>query len=115
MSALIIAASPGGVVEQIGSYAGYASIVGLGVLALLYFTQAREVKRLREWAGRAPERAAELEQRVQSDAQRRIGAPPLAPASPAAQQSMEARTAAATAAVYASIGAQPPGGTLPAA
>ena len=46
---------------------GYASIIGLGVMALLYFTQAREVKRLREWAGREPERAAELAQRVQAD------------------------------------------------
>ena len=36
-AATIIAASAGGAVEQIGSYLGYASIVGLGVLALLYF------------------------------------------------------------------------------
>ena len=41
-----------------------AAIVGLGVLSLLYFAQAREVKRLREWAGRAPERDAELQQRA---------------------------------------------------
>ncbi len=34
------------------------------MLSLLVFSQAREIKRLREWAGRAPERAAELEQRV---------------------------------------------------
>ncbi len=109
MSATIIAASAGGVVEQIGSYAGYASIVGLGVLALLYFTQAREVRRLREWAGRAPERAVELEQRVQADAQKRVVAQPIAAASAAGQQSAEASAQAAAAAVYASIGAQPPG------
>ena len=47
------------IIEQIGSYAGLASIVGLAVLSALYFSQARDVKRLREWAGRAPERAAE--------------------------------------------------------
>src|SRR5918992_4604815 len=47
------------VIEQIGSYAGLASIVGLAVLSALYFSQARDVKRLREWAGRAPERSAE--------------------------------------------------------
>ena len=35
---------------------------------LLYFSQARELKRLREWAGRAPERARELEQRVVAQA-----------------------------------------------
>lgn len=115
MSATIIAASASGVVEQVGSYAGYASVIGLGVLSLLYFTQAREVKRLREWAGRAPERDAELAQRVQADAQRRVVAQPLQPMTAAAQQSAEARTQAATAAVYASIGAQPPGAPTPGA
>ena len=47
------------IIEQIGSYAGLAAIVGLAVLSALYFSQARDVKRLREWAGRAPERAAQ--------------------------------------------------------
>ena len=108
MSATIIAASAGAVVEQIGAYAGYAAIIGLGILALLYFTQAREVKRLREWAGRAPERAVELEERVQADAQKRVVAQPIGAASAAGQQA-----AAATAAVYASVGAQPPGASPP--
>jgi hypothetical protein len=36
-----------------------AAIPGLAVLSALYFSQARDVRRLREWAGRAPERAAE--------------------------------------------------------
>src|SRR3954454_20963706 len=44
-------------VQEIGSYAGFAAVVGLAVLSALYFSQARDVKRLREWAGRAPERA----------------------------------------------------------
>jgi LytR cell envelope-related transcriptional attenuator len=47
------------IIEQIGSYAGLAAIVGLAVLSALYFSQARDVKRLREWAGRAPERAVQ--------------------------------------------------------
>jgi hypothetical protein len=47
------------ILEQIGSYAGLAAIPGLAVLSALYFSQARDVRRLREWAGRAPERAAE--------------------------------------------------------
>ena len=47
------------IIEQIGAYAGLASIVGLAILSALYFSQARDVKRLREWAGRAPERAEE--------------------------------------------------------
>ena len=111
MTAATIAAA-GDVVERIGSYAGYASIVGLGVLALLYFSQAREVRRLREWAGRAPERDAEVGARVTADAQRRVVAQPLAPSSTAAQQAAQQR-AAATAAVYASVGAQPPGAPPP--
>jgi hypothetical protein len=46
-------------IEQVGAYAGLAAIPGLAVLSALYFSQARDVKRLRDWAGRAPERAAE--------------------------------------------------------
>src|SRR3954454_11109046 len=46
------------IIKDIGAYAGMAAIVGLAVLAALYFSQARDVKRLREWAGRAPERSA---------------------------------------------------------
>jgi LytR cell envelope-related transcriptional attenuator len=46
-------------IERVGSYVGLASFLGLAVLALLYFSQARDVRRLREWAGRAPERTTE--------------------------------------------------------
>jgi len=45
-------------IENIGAYLGLAAFMGLGILALLYFQQGREVRRLRDWAGRAPERAA---------------------------------------------------------
>ncbi|MEZ0293139.1 MAG: hypothetical protein ACAH82_11390, partial [Solirubrobacteraceae bacterium] len=55
-------------VEKYGAYVGIAAFFGLAVLSLLYFSQARELKRLREWAGRAPERAQELEQRVVAQA-----------------------------------------------
>ena len=48
-------------IEQVGSYAGFAAVIGLAVLSALYFSQARDVKRLRDWAGRAPERATEFE------------------------------------------------------
>src|SRR4051812_41729786 len=70
MAALVIALSVHDRIEQYGSYAGYAAVLGLAVLSLLYFAQAREVKRLREWAGRAPQRDADLQQRVIADAQR---------------------------------------------
>ena len=51
-------------VEKYGAYVGLAAFLGLAVLTVLYFAQARELKRLRDWAGRAPERAQELEARV---------------------------------------------------
>src|SRR5262249_28486092 len=52
------------------------AIPGLAILSLLYFAQAREVKRLREWAGRAPERAQELQERVAEQAARTGTIPP---------------------------------------
>ena len=45
-------------IERLGAFLGLAAFLGLGVFALLYFQQGREVRRLRDWAGRAPERAA---------------------------------------------------------
>jgi hypothetical protein len=43
------------IVQEIGAVAGLAAGVGLAVLSALYLSHARDVKRLREWAGRAPE------------------------------------------------------------
>src|SRR5581483_11410254 len=80
-------------VQEIGSYAGFAAVVGLAVLSALYFSQARDVKRLREWAGRAPERAAEQEARIAAQAQA------------AQSQAQEQRTAAAAAAGAATVAA----------
>ena len=70
-------------VERVGAYVGMAAFLGLAVLALLYFSQARDVRRLRDWAGRAPERTLEqIEQTGQvAEAER---ATEVAPATPAA-------------------------------
>ena len=43
------------IVQEIGAAAGLAAAVGLAVLSAVYVSHARDVKRLREWAGRAPE------------------------------------------------------------
>ena len=60
-----------------------AAFLGLAVLALLYFSQARDVRRLRDWAGRAPERTLEqIEQTEQGTEVER--ATEVAPATPAA-------------------------------
>ena len=89
---LTLAISVSDQVERVGALAGAASFIGLAVLSLLYFAQAREVRRLREWAGRAPERALELEERVMANAEARREAqgqqrPPGAPARVTVSQS----------------------------
>ena len=48
-------------IEDIGPILGIVAFLGFAILALLIVLQAREVRRLREWAGRAPERAAEAD------------------------------------------------------
>ncbi len=105
----------GDLIKDYGGYAGLASVLGLAVLSLLYFAQAREVKRLREWAGRAPERAAELEQRVTDEAARRATVPPAAPVRPgqpqtAAAQAAQGAAAPATAPATAAAAAAAAGG-----
>jgi LytR cell envelope-related transcriptional attenuator len=73
-------------VEKYGAYVAVACFLGLALLSILYFAQAREVRRLRDWAGRAPERDAELEARVTAQAEeaRRVRAGrPAQPARPA--------------------------------
>ncbi len=46
--------------EEIGSLLGFVAFAGLAVLVFLTFQQARHLRRLRDWAGRAPERAAAI-------------------------------------------------------
>lgn len=48
------------VIETVGPIAGLLSMVGLFVVIGLLFSQARDLRRLREWAGGAPERDAEI-------------------------------------------------------
>src|SRR3954447_16984247 len=98
------------VVEQAGSIAGFAAVLGLAVLSALYFSQARDLRRLREWAGRAPERAAEAQPaaavpgRVVAVPQQQR--PPQAPA--------QAAVAPAAAAAAAGAAAGGPGNGAPA-
>jgi hypothetical protein len=130
----ILALSVSDKIEQYGAYAGFASVLGLAVLSLLYFAQAREVKRLREWAGRSPERAAEQQERAVAAAQQRVIAQPQRPsqaqpgrpaqpgqpvqpgqrpaaATPAGQAAAAPAAAAATAAGAAAGAAGAAGGT----
>ncbi len=99
MTALLPALSLSNKLLEIGALAAFAALVGIALLSLLVFAQARELKRLREWAGRAPERAAELERRVAAEvalrAQRAVPrATPLS-ARPVAGQAAGAAVASA--------------------
>ena len=70
------------IVQEIGAAAGLVAVLGLAVLSALYFSQARDVKRLREWAGRAPERSGPGVTAVPGRAATPAGAsgpPPVAP------------------------------------
>jgi hypothetical protein len=59
------------VIKEIGAFAGLAAFVGLAVLAMLAFSQARDIRRLREWAGSAPERDAERKESTSAVAAKR--------------------------------------------
>lgn len=58
-------------IERIGSFAGLASFLGLAIYALLLFAHGRDIRRLRDWAGSAPEREAERMQQTQTIAAQR--------------------------------------------
>jgi LytR cell envelope-related transcriptional attenuator len=80
-------------VDRFGPILGIVAFVGLVVLAFLLFQEAREVRRLREWAGRAPERAAEATEAQLAVAEARqqgVSGPP-----PSRWQRLRGRAAAA--------------------
>jgi hypothetical protein len=102
-------------IQEIGSYAGLAAIPGLAILSALYFSQARDVRRLRDWAGRAPERSNELAQggRVLPRPATQAGA--AQPVAPAAQPVARPAASAATGAAPATGAATAAGTTAAAA
>jgi LytR cell envelope-related transcriptional attenuator len=51
-------------ISSVGADVGFASIIGLAILVLLYFSQARETANLREQAYEANQRVAQLEARL---------------------------------------------------
>ncbi len=89
----ILALTGQDLIEKIGAYAGIAAIPGLAILSLLYFAQAREVRRLRDWAGGAPERDAGLQEGAAAAARYNV-APRPRPAAPTARPHAPAAAAA---------------------
>ncbi len=58
-------------IKEIGAFAGLVAFLGLAVLALLSFAQGRDIRRLREWAGSAPERDTERKESTSAAASER--------------------------------------------
>ncbi len=58
-------------IKEIGAFAGLVAFLGLAVLALLSFAQGRDIRRLREWAGSAPERDTERKESTSAAAAER--------------------------------------------
>lgn len=58
-------------IKEIGAFAGLAAFLGLAVLAMLAFSQGRDLRRLREWAGSAPERDGERKDATSAAAAKR--------------------------------------------
>lgn len=58
-------------IKDIGAFAGLAAFLGLALLAMLSFAQGRDIRRLREWAGSAPERDTERKETTSAAAAER--------------------------------------------
>src|SRR5436305_11262338 len=100
-------------IQEIGSYAGLAAIPGLAVLSALYFSQARDVRRLRDWAGRAPERAAEQAMGGRVTAQPQAQRPAVAAGNGAEAQTGERTAAKPGALTPAAVASAAAGATKP--
>jgi hypothetical protein len=90
-------------ISSVGADAGFAAVIGLAILVLLYFAQARETATLRDHAYEAADRIQQLEARVAQLTGGGVAEPP-------AQSASAAQSARAPAPVSAS----PPSGSPPA-
>jgi LytR cell envelope-related transcriptional attenuator len=91
------------IIESIGPILGIVAFVGLATLAFLLFQQARDIRRLREWAGRAPERAQESAEAVQAVAEASRGEAEAGEAGGADEAATHGRLGAAWARVTGAV------------
>jgi LytR cell envelope-related transcriptional attenuator len=113
MANLPLALSVHHFVSSVGAEAGFAAIIGLAILVLLYFAQARETANLREQAYESAQRVAQLEARLTSLA-RQQPAVAARPASVAASRGAAPARAPAFAGAAAFAPAAPAGVAAPA-
>ena len=91
MANLPLALSVHHFINTVGADAGFAAIIGLAILVLLYFAQARETANLREQAYEAAQRVAQLEARLTSLARQQAAAAQVAPRPPPPRPEASAR------------------------
>lgn len=119
MASIPFALSVSHFVDSVGAKAGFAAIIGLAILVLLFFSQARETSNLRRHAAESDEHVQQLELRVAQLAHAAAAAPataspPVAPAPASVQRRPVAPPpagvagAAAAPALVASRSAAPP-------
>lgn len=109
MANLPLALSVHHFVSSVGADAGFAAIIGLAILVLLYFAQARETANLREQAYEAAQRVAQLEARLTSIARQQAAAAQAVPARAGAQAGGIRTAAPAPAPAFAGAVAMAPG------
>jgi LytR cell envelope-related transcriptional attenuator len=96
-------------VSSVGADAGFAAIIGLAILVLLYFAQARETSTLRDEASSANQRVGELERRVAQLRRPEVAPAPRPGGTPeASQQGAAPLSAARPAAATAQAGQRAP-------
>src|SRR5437764_1048014 len=93
-------------INSVGADAGFASIIGLAILVLLYFAQARETASLRDQASESEQRVGQLEARLAQLARAQASGPP--PPAPAPAGAAGAARAGRPAAVLAGSAAANP-------
>jgi hypothetical protein len=91
-----------------GADAGFAALVGLAILILLYFAHARETSTLRDQLEAATQRIEQLERRLGGGAAPSLGARPPLAAQASSTAPLAAAPAAAAGALSASAGASAP-------
>lgn len=95
MGSLDFAVSIHSLVTSGGAYAGFAAVVGLAILVLLHFAQARESAGLREQVDESAQRVAQLEARLGQLLRQPAAAAPQASAVPAPAPATAAAAASA--------------------
>ncbi len=106
MGSIPVALSIHHYINSVGADAGFAALVGLAILVLLYFAQARETSSLREQAAESAQRVEQLEARLAQLGQTGASSPEVAAAT-LAPQSRGAAAAGTTASATSAAGATP--------